>query len=251
MSKQSVVWISHRGFHDECVENTIRSFDRALEAGFVNLEIDLRTTADGHIVLAHDVGLERTCGVSSLIHQLRLIDLRKFRTTDQQQLVTFDEFMQRYAGYSWIFDVKPESDLQTLHALKRWSHRKNADSWLNSQARLLLWTRRSRRLAHELFPRMPTLAGREACWRAGLASLFGVPSLSGIEAGKTYSLPRVFAGHDLYTTAIAETYHRRGARLLAYLPASDDDALAAIDAGFDEILTNGRPLPFSERQRHV
>ncbi len=246
-----VIWVSHRGSHQECVENTLRSFDLAIEAGFIHLELDLRATADGHIVLMHDVSLERSCGVDRAVHEMRLVDIRRIKTRDQQQILTFDEFMQRYAGYSWIFDIKPETDLQTLHILKRWAHRKNADSWLNSQARLLLWTSRARRLAKQLFPRMPTLADKHACWRAGLSVLLKVPKLGAIQAGRTYTLPRLFLGHDLFTPAIVESYHRRGARLLAYLPETDDDTIAALRAGFDEILTNHRPLTAAERVRHV
>lgn len=251
MGGNSVVWVSHRGYHQECVENTLRSFDLAVEAGFIHLETDLRTTADGHIVLVHDPSLERMCGVPQFVHQTRLVDLRKMRTSDDQLIVTFDEFMQRYAGCSWIFDIKPETDIQTLHVLKRWSHRRNADSWLNSQARFLVWTSRARRLAAQLFPRVNLLAGREACWRAGLSVLLKVPVLGGIKAAQTYSLPRYFSGIDLFTPSIVDTYHRRGARLLAYLPETDRDTLAAIEAGYDEILTNGLPLPQVERLHHV
>ena len=240
---QQVVWISHRGYHKDWMENTKNAFDAALNCGFQHLETDLRTTVDGHIVLHHDASLERTCGRPLQIEKARLAEIRQQRTLDDQPLMIFDEFLQNYAGCNWTFDIKPESGVKTLHILKNWAERKKAESWLNAQARLLLWSRETQLLARQIFPGMSCLASQKACQRAGIAVLFKAGGVSGIQAGKTYSLPRFFMGRDLFTSQIVKAYHRRGARILAYLPERDEDAARAIQVGFDEILTNGRPLP--------
>ncbi len=240
-----MLWISHRGYHVECIENSLLSFDRAIEQGFTALETDLRSTQDGHIVLQHDSSLARTCGVDTKLEDLRLAEIRQLRTKDNQPLVLFDDFIQRYAGCSWIFDIKPESSQRTLHLLKNWAQKKQAVDWISDQARFLLWNRKDEVLAKQLFPSVNTLARQDECYQAGLSVLLGLGALGRIQSGRTYSLPRYFMRKDLFTSSFVEAYHKRGAKLIAYLPECEQDSKAAAEAGFDEILTNGLPLKSS------
>jgi glycerophosphoryl diester phosphodiesterase len=46
--------VGHRGDSAHNPENTLISFQRAIEKGAAGIETDLRLTADGHIVLIHD-----------------------------------------------------------------------------------------------------------------------------------------------------------------------------------------------------
>lgn len=231
-----ILWVSHRGYCADAIENTERAFDASIDAGFRSLETDLRCTADGHIVLHHDPSLLRTFGLATRVEQTDLNTLQNIGVLD------FERFISRYAGCSWTFDIKPESGQATLKALKAWVNKRGAEDWFNHQARFLFWTARDRYLGRKLFPKLPHLASQNECYRAGLAVLGKLSLLGGIQKGKTYSLPRFFAGVDLYRPEVAKAYQRRGARILAYLPANDSDALAAVKAGFDEILTNHRPL---------
>ena len=49
---------AHRGLSAEQPENTLASFQAAVIAGFPALEMDLRVTADGEVVVLHDPGIE-------------------------------------------------------------------------------------------------------------------------------------------------------------------------------------------------
>ena len=52
--------IAHRGFSAERPENTISSFDHAIENGFDLLELDVHLSADGVLVVMHDEKVDRT-----------------------------------------------------------------------------------------------------------------------------------------------------------------------------------------------
>jgi glycerophosphoryl diester phosphodiesterase len=58
---------AHRGACAELPENTLASFERALEVGADALEMDVHATRDGVIVVSHDPGGERCFGVQQLI----------------------------------------------------------------------------------------------------------------------------------------------------------------------------------------
>ncbi len=49
-----MLWISHRGESYDAPENTMKSFRLAWERGTDGIELDIRMTADGHLVCIHD-----------------------------------------------------------------------------------------------------------------------------------------------------------------------------------------------------
>ncbi len=52
--------IAHRGADAERPENTLASYRRAIETGATAVEVDVRTTRDGRLVILHDATLDRT-----------------------------------------------------------------------------------------------------------------------------------------------------------------------------------------------
>ncbi|MEW5944642.1 MAG: glycerophosphodiester phosphodiesterase family protein [bacterium] len=69
--------IAHRGFPREAPENTIPAFEKALEAGAHMIELDVRSTSDGHPVVFHDYSLYRTTSQRGLIEMLTLRQVEK------------------------------------------------------------------------------------------------------------------------------------------------------------------------------
>lgn len=67
---------AHRGAPAERPENTLVSFERALELGADGVETDLHRTADGRLVLSHDPVLTRACGVPLVIATSSFDDVR-------------------------------------------------------------------------------------------------------------------------------------------------------------------------------
>ncbi|MBN2853507.1 MAG: hypothetical protein JXQ23_12295, partial [Clostridia bacterium] len=68
---------AHRGFSHACPENTIPAFLAAIAAGADEIEFDLRVTKDGHIVVCHDVSIDRTTTGKGNIADLTLDEIRK------------------------------------------------------------------------------------------------------------------------------------------------------------------------------
>ena len=68
-------------------ENTMYAFERAVGLGSDVLEMDLRSTADGVLVLIHDDTVERTTDGSGLVNNFMLNELKKLD-----------------AGYEWTVD---------------------------------------------------------------------------------------------------------------------------------------------------
>jgi glycerophosphoryl diester phosphodiesterase len=69
--------IAHRGARAERPENTLASTRRAIEAGATAVEVDARTTKDGHLVLLHDATLNHTTNGKGPVNEILFADLRK------------------------------------------------------------------------------------------------------------------------------------------------------------------------------
>ena len=82
--------VAHRGSSADRPENTLASTLRAIESGATAIEVDVRTTRDGHLVLSHDATVDRVTNGSGKINELSLDELRK--------LDAGAKFDPRYAG---------------------------------------------------------------------------------------------------------------------------------------------------------
>ena len=68
--------IAHRGDSAHRPENTLAAFAGALELGVGAVELDIQLTRDGHVVVIHDVDLERTTSGRGDVRQLTLAEVR-------------------------------------------------------------------------------------------------------------------------------------------------------------------------------
>lgn len=98
--------VGHRGAPGECPENTIRSFQRALEQGVDALEFDIRVTADGVPVVVHDATVDRTTDGSGPIRSHTLEHLRELDAGGGERIPTLDEVLERYPRLPCIVEIK-------------------------------------------------------------------------------------------------------------------------------------------------
>ncbi|KAJ6119174.1 hypothetical protein N7523_003454 [Penicillium sp. IBT 18751x] len=105
--------ISHRGYKGKFPENTLCAIDEAIKAGTHALELDLRLSQDGVVVLSHDATLKRCFGINKKVEDCDWDYLRTIRTLKAPQepmarLVDVLEFMRQPGReHIWILlDIK-------------------------------------------------------------------------------------------------------------------------------------------------
>jgi len=69
--------IAHRGLSDKAPENTLYSFDSALEVGMNHLEFDVQLTSDDIPVVIHDETIDRTTGQNGFVRQMSFMQINK------------------------------------------------------------------------------------------------------------------------------------------------------------------------------
>jgi len=103
---------AHRGGLLGCPVNTIGAFQRAICRGVHQIELDVRTTADNVIVVAHDdqvSGKDRTLHISeSTFDQVRNLELAPCQgDTNAQHIPTFEQALAVMPQNMWInVDIK-------------------------------------------------------------------------------------------------------------------------------------------------
>ena len=68
--------IAHRGEHRAHPENTLPAFQAAIDAGADFFELDVRTTADGRLVLMHDRTVDRTTNGAGAVREMTFEQIR-------------------------------------------------------------------------------------------------------------------------------------------------------------------------------
>ncbi|MBQ2737354.1 MAG: glycerophosphodiester phosphodiesterase [Clostridia bacterium] len=108
---------AHRGLHGTvggydtyAAENSLTAFARAKEQGF-GIELDVRLTKDGSLVVFHDDTLDRVCGISGRVDALTLSELSEARLSGTDDTVpTFAEVLALIGGeVPLLIELKGES----------------------------------------------------------------------------------------------------------------------------------------------
>ncbi len=83
--------IGHRGARAYEPENTLRSFKKAVESGVNAVELDVRQTKDGEIVVIHDAKVDRTTDGKGVVGELTLEEIRHFSADKGEKIPTLEE----------------------------------------------------------------------------------------------------------------------------------------------------------------
>lgn len=78
-AKQSVLVVSHRGDWRNAPENSLQAFQNCIDMGVDMVELDLKKTKDGELILMHDNTLNRTTNGTGKPEDYTLAELKELR----------------------------------------------------------------------------------------------------------------------------------------------------------------------------
>ncbi|OLP57600.1 glycerophosphodiester phosphodiesterase [Rhizobium rhizosphaerae] len=79
LSNATILAIAHRGDWLDAPENSLDAIDGAIAKGAEIVEIDVQSTADGHLVIIHDATIDRTTTGQGTVSELDLATVRAAR----------------------------------------------------------------------------------------------------------------------------------------------------------------------------
>lgn len=190
---------AHRGLSAELPENTLAAFQAAAAAGFPSVELDVRLTADGEVVVLHDAGLERTTTGNGRVADMKYDEVRRY-PTQAGPVPRFDDLLATMHDWHglWNVEVKAHRATEpTLHLLEH--HHALGHAQLSSM------DPRSLELARDVAPDVPR----------GLITL-GPVEEDYITMAKEVGCRWINADHQFLNGRIVERLHKEGLRLAAW-----------------------------------
>lgn len=111
-----VLNIAHRGASKSAPEHSLEAYELGLRQGAEVLELDVRATRDGILLLAHDRSLERTLGISAQLAELSWAELRAL--AGARAPLELRDVLGRFPGTRFNLELKDEA-LESARALAR------------------------------------------------------------------------------------------------------------------------------------
>jgi glycerophosphoryl diester phosphodiesterase len=215
--------VAHRGASAEAPEHTMTAYDLALAQGADRLELDLRETADGELVVLHDAILRRTTADPRAIASVSAAALASLPTATRPPL--FRSILARYGRRTrYLVELKeptPRMERRALAALRA--------AGLCDRAVVQSFDHASLLRLRALDPRLAV-----------------APLLSAVPARRGDFLDRVAAGgavaigvrHQAIDAGLLAAAHRRGLVVRAWTVNEEGDAECLLGLGVDGLITD-------------
>lgn len=155
-SKHDLVVIAHRGSHLVKPENTIAAIEEAIQLGADYVEIDLRTTRDGYLVLSHNESVDQQTNGKGKVRDLKLEEIQKLTVNSKDGMIyrvpVFSEVLKTCKNKINIYlDFKDADVEQAYREIKAAGMEKQILVYLNKAGQGEDWKR--------IAPKIPLMAG--------------------------------------------------------------------------------------------
>jgi len=215
-----VLRIGHRGAAGHAPENTLAAIQKGIALGVDFVEIDVRRTEDGVLVVLHDETVNRTTNGKGRVDRLCLRDIEKLNAGSGEHLPTLEEVLKVAAGETGLMlELKiTGAAQQTVEAVREAGFREPViyASFLHDE------------LKHV----------RTVDPEASLLVLFGrlpqAPVARAIKYGPTY----VGLRHDKATRPLVDAFHRADLLVFVYTADAPSDIQHALSLDVDGVISN-------------
>lgn len=127
--------VAHRGFSGKFPENTVVAVTAAVKLGVEFVEIDVHQTRDGEIVVFHDFGLRRMCGIDKRVREATFAELRRMK----RDVPTLAEVLQVCRGKVQVLLEIKKADAGKVAAIVEAGGMAKRTVLMTGSTRMLRW----------------------------------------------------------------------------------------------------------------
>lgn len=223
--KRPTLACAHRGLSAEEPENTIAAFRAAADAGAHAMELDVRLSHDGHVIVMHDANIARTTDGVGRVGDLDLKELQTHHTADGP-IPTLDEVFTALADWKGVWNIE----------LKQ---RKVADATLDLVEKHSLV---DRTILTSMDPKALTFLRKEdPLVERGLIAL-GPPDKEDLAAAVDSGCTWMMIHEEYVEAAIVQEVQAVGSRVGAWTVNDVDRAKELIGMGVHMVITDTRDV---------
>lgn len=231
MARRPLV-VSHRTQAGTMPENTLAGIDAALAMGVDGIELDVRATSDGVVVLSHDETLQRVAGdpraISDLaFDELRRVELNAAHGVRGQHVPTLVEVYERVAGRAIVIVEIKQPEIHELVAAE--VRRFEAAPWT------WIWTFHPGvgEECRRVLPEVPVALNNAP----GVLERLGYPETP-VEIAVESGFAAVSWNHLAATPERVRGARRRGLSVYCWTPNTPDEIGHVIEADVDAVCSD-------------
>jgi glycerophosphoryl diester phosphodiesterase len=235
---------AHRGGASLAPENTIAAFDQGIASGADGIELDVRASRDGVVVVHHDATVDRTTGHRGAVASLDARELARIDAGYHFCRESVHPFRGQGIGVPTLVDVlRRYRDSRVIVEMKVNSAEfaaavvdavKSADAV--ERVCLGAFGRRALRASREREPALATSAAREEVRWALYRSWVGWPVKRPRYAG--YQVPERAEATRIVSPAFIRHSHAAGLGVQVWTVDTEIDARRLLHWGVDGLITN-------------
>ena len=215
-----VLRIGHRGAAGHAPENTLAAIQKGIALGVDFVELDVRRTADGGLVILHDATVNRTTDGKGRDDRLSLRDIEKLDAGNGEHVPTLEEVLKIAAGKAGLMlELKAEGVAQQTVESVREAGFKNSVIYAS--------------FLHDELKHVRTIDPE-----ASLMVLFGGLSRATVSRAVKYGSSHVGLRHDKATRALVDSFHRADLLVFVYTANTPRDIQHALSLGVDGVISN-------------
>lgn len=109
---EDLTFVAHRGITSERLpENTILAFKNVIERDIAIVELDVRTTSDGYMIIMHDPMVDRTTDGSGFVRHMTFNEIRELDAGEGEVVPTLEEVFDLFANTNvdLLLDIKDQN----------------------------------------------------------------------------------------------------------------------------------------------
>lgn len=224
--------IAHRGGAAEAPENTMVAFENARGLGFGYVELDVRATADGVLVVYHDPVLDTLTDRSGGVAELSWADVKEARVEGEEPVPRLEEVLDAWPDLRVNIDPKHPKAVEPLVKILR--ARDCAD-------RVCISTFSDRRT---LLVRR--LLGNRYCTATTVSNIARIRAESLLPASRATvnpkascaQVPATIHGRRLVDEKFVQAAHRHGLQVHVWTVNEAAEMHSLLDMGVDGIMTD-------------
>lgn len=117
-----VTFIAHRGgIMPGYPENTLKAYQKAMVENVDGIEVDLRSSRDGEVVIMHDATLDRTTDGKGPVSEYTLVELLTLDAGDGERIPTLQQVLQLVKGSQvrLLLDIKESPNLDKAKVVQQ------------------------------------------------------------------------------------------------------------------------------------
>ncbi|HEX5495078.1 MAG TPA: glycerophosphodiester phosphodiesterase [Mycobacteriales bacterium] len=222
---------AHRG-GSSGLENSVAAFQSVVDLGFRYLELDVRATADGVLVVFHDEMLDRVTDRVGRVAALPYAEVARARVAGSEPIPLLEDVLGSFPDVRVNVDVKELSAVRPLVEVIR---RTNAVDRVCVAA---FSDRRVRMVGAALGPRLCTALGPRGAAALRFASYVGWPR-TGFTGWRPCAQVPVRAGAlRVVDRRFVDAAHERGVQVHVWTVDEPGAMHALLDLGVDGIMTD-------------